>query len=102
MCNIVVAMTRRQRHRDSLDFRNNLIPADCVKDPVKLLLGARIIGDQLASIRAQHHASCQQGVAAGIGMKDPPVRIDKKETGSNPVERIAEQAASACRDRPDC
>jgi hypothetical protein len=24
-------------------------------------------------------------------MKDPPVRIDKKETGSNPVERIAEQ-----------
>src|SRR5262245_13747072 len=71
--------------------RSNLPPSDRVKDAVKLLLGARIMGSEPAPICAQYHSSGQQCFTAGIGMKDPTIRIDEKQTGSNPVERVTEQ-----------
>src|SRR5689334_1916808 len=71
--------------------RGRLPPSERVKDAVKLLFGARIMGSELASICAQHHSTGQQCLPAGIGMKDSTVRIDEKQTGSNPVERVTKQ-----------
>ena len=79
--NIVLAIARRQRHRDALAADHRITALGALEGFAQHRCGLKIARSQNAARRAHHIRVLKHGVPAGVGVDDAARRVDDKQTG---------------------
>src|SRR5215475_4474925 len=88
MCDIVIAVTRPQRHGDGLRTKDPVAATDDGEEFLQRCCRMHFAGNQPAVALTQHGALSQHGMATCIGMNDAACLVDEKQTGAEAVESI--------------